>query len=357
MDHLAPNSDAIARNTLLPGATYVATPGSADTTANPMYYGRASDPIYKVDSCSNPGGVAANNPSGTFWHIPNGARFSGLNGDRFFSVWDQTSNRVLSAYNYGSGGVTLPGCSATSTAAACSMGSMGYCTMANYTTDKGYGAGNGGGDSLGEAPTALMLRTDEWMSGTINHALYINGSCETAATVFPAVGHAFTCGSDKSGSPRPAHGALYFMDYTDAQIASMNIPAWQKAIIKAMAHYGGYFGDTNNSSDQGTYPTRYEGGEAYLTAGTVSPLFAWLASQGVGHNTDGTSQDYHLTYWAGIPNLTGPGCPGSTCGVTQHTHIADPCVPLGLAGQAGGCVDNTPPADLPAPTGLAAVVK
>ena len=358
MTHLAPNSDAIAQNTLGPGFTYVATPGSADTTANPFYYGRSSDPIYKVDSCAAPGNDPAHNPTGTFWHIPNGARFSGLNGDRFFSVWDQSTNKVFSAYHYAMPGVTLPACSATTQQTACSFPNVTYCSMADYATDKGYQAGNGGGDSLWEAPAALMIRQDEWISGTINHALYLNGSCEAVGTsVFPAgSGHAAQC-SNPAG-PKPLHGSLYFMDYSDAQIASMNIPAWKKTIIKAMAHYGGYFGDTNdNGITQGTYPTRYEGGEAYLTAGTTSPLFGWLAGQGITPHGDGTSQDYSLSYWSGIPNLAGPNCPGSTCDVAHHTHIADQCVPLGLAGQAGGCVDAATNALPSAPTSLTATVQ
>ena len=83
MNHVAPNSDAIIQNPgnfLGTGTTYIAPPGSQDTTANPFYYGRSSDPIYVVNSCTNADGDPYN-PVGTFWHIPNQAQFSGLNGD------------------------------------------------------------------------------------------------------------------------------------------------------------------------------------------------------------------------------------------------------------------------------------
>ena len=47
--------------------------------------------------------------------------------------------------------------------------------------------------------------------------------------------------------PRPKHGSLYFFDYTDEQIEAMDLPAWQKPMVVAMSHYGGYVGDTGLS--------------------------------------------------------------------------------------------------------------
>jgi hypothetical protein len=380
MTHLAPNSDAIIQNqgsgyssggtggNFLPGFTGIdATNG--DSTANPFYYGRASDPIYKLDQCANSRpGDPTHSPAGKFWHIPNGARQSnsGHSGDAFLTVWDQTNDTVLSIYN---GNRILPNCTASTTAAACSMGSISYCSMANRLTDKGYQAGNGAGDSLNEAPGALIIRSSEWVWPTsvnpdykgIKHALYLNGSCEggnPGQSVFPAgSGTASQCG-DPAG-PKPIHGSLIFMDYTDAQIASMSIPPWQKSIIWTMSHYGGYFGDTNDSAapghgNQGMYPTRYEGYEAYTTAGITWPLQNWLAGQpGMAPSPGGNMT---FSYWANIPNVVGPNCRTSTCGVASHTHIAAECVALGLAGQPGGCANIE--ADLPAsPTGLTATVQ
>jgi hypothetical protein len=274
---------------------------------------------------------------GTFWHIPNQARFSGLIGDQFFTVWDQTTNLILGAYKYNSGVQAIPNCTATTTGSACSMGSMGYCVKANYTTDKGYQVGNGGADSLTNGPQALTIRAAEWIAGTINHALYLNGSCEGGASgqsVFPATpGHTASQCADPAG-PKPIHGSLIFMDYTDAQVNAMGLPPWQKAIILAMTHYGGYFGDTNDSAaaghdNQGMYPTRYEGGEAYVTAGITYPLQQWLAGQpGV---KGGVGSNQQLNYWANIPLVGGTD-------VVHHTHIADPCVPTALTGLPGGCV-------------------
>jgi len=356
MNHLAANSDAIVQNqgtgyssggsggnVLGTGTTYIAPPGAQDTTATPFYYGRSVDPVYMFNSCGAADG-SPYNPIGQSFHIPSNAQFSGLHGDQFFSVWDQVSNQVLSAYKYNSGTQLIgigPG----------PFPAVGYCAMAVYATDKGYQAGSGAGDSLHEAPSALYIRSSEWINGQINHALYLNGSCEALVnngsgpqTVFPASSsHAAQC-ADPAG-PKPIHGSLFFVDYTDTQIATFasgGMAPWKVAILHAMAHYGGYFGDTNDSAapghgDQGMYPTRYEGGEGYLTAGLTYPLQPWLAGQaGI---SGGVGSNQQLNYWGGvpIPNVVGPNCPTSTCGILQHMHIADPCVPLGLAGQPGGC--------------------
>ena len=289
-------------------------------------------------TCQKHTGGAANDPTNTFWHIPDQAAYAGGQSDMFFTVWDQTTNKMMSLYTTGSGvgqaPIKLQHCTATTEGSACSMFEISYCNMADYSTDKGYQAGNGAGDSLGDAPAALVIHADEWIAGTIRHALYLNTNCEASTAVFPSAGHAFVCPSD---SGHPPHGSLYFLDYTDAQVASMNLPPWQKPIILAMSHYGGYVGDTDGSTSMFVTPNRYEAGEAYTQAGTTNPLYAWLDGQNVGHHTDGTSQVYSLSMWGGIPDLEGPNCLGSTCGVSKHAHIADPCVAQEMAGVAGGC--------------------
>jgi hypothetical protein len=364
MNHLAANSDAIAQNTLGAGLTNVSTAGTGAIVMNPFYYGRASDPIYVLNSCSRPGSDPAHNPLGTFWHIPNRALVAGGASDEFFSVWDQTTNKVLSWYhNAGTPPYQLPNCTATTTATACPISPtvpVSYCNMADYSTDKGYQAGNGAGDSLANAPAALVLKADEWVNNQIHHALYLNTSCQTAQTVFPAGNHAAFCStfgvSDTNQAPV---GALYFFDYTDAQIAAMSIPAWQKNLIIAMSHYGGYIGDTNSNQHQGVYVARYEAQEAFVTAGVTNPLYSWLDGQGLTHHTDSTSQNYTISLWSGVPNVVGPNCPNSTCGIALHAHIADSCVALGLAGQPGGCASpvSLSATEPSAPTGLKATVN
>ena len=136
---------------------------------------------------------------------------------------------------------------------------------------------------------------------------------------------------------RPKHGALYFLDYTDEQIESMGLPAWQKPMIVAMAHYGGYVGDTWGMN-HGTLPSRFEGADAFATAGIDCPIFKWLDGQrGVRTHTDAGSLVYTGGWWENLGNYTGVNCKVVPCGVLHHMHVADECVPLGMAGLVGGC--------------------
>ncbi len=377
MNHLAPNSDAIIQNqgsgyssggtggNFLPGAGGVAAGTTGDSAGVPLYYGRASDPIYKVDQCRFHGGQggALHDPAGTFWHVPNGAYMSDSThpgADAFLAVWDQTKNMVLQLYGGTlSGNRHLPNCTATTNATACSMGPISFCNQANYTTDPGWNAGDGG-DSLHNAPVALSIRGVEWIWPTadnpdykgIKHALYLNGSCEASLpAVFPGIGGGAAQCNDPAG-PKPIHGSLIFMDYTDAQIEAMNIPAWRKPIIWTMSHYGGYFGDTNDSAapghgNQGTYFTRSESVEAYRLAGIDWPITFWMSGQGFGPAYSNMTTKFWGDFPGTLPNVVGPNCPSSTCGAIFHTHIADQCVALGLAGQPGGCVVPSPPPSSP----------
>jgi hypothetical protein len=136
---------------------------------------------------------------------------------------------------------------------------------------------------------------------------------------------------------RPKHGSLYFLDYTDEQIEAMNLPAWQKPVVVAMSHYGGYVGDTGGHQYDGTQPSRIEGAEAYATAGIECPIFKWLEGQGVPHHIDSGSTVYTGGWFEHLGSHTGVNCPDNPCGVLEHVHIADECVPLGMAGLPGGC--------------------
>jgi hypothetical protein len=120
----------------------------------------------------------------------------------------------------------------------------------------------------------------------------------------------------------------------------MNLPAWQKPLVRAMVHYGGYLGDTNGASgNQSINVSRFESGQAYIhNGGSPSPLYAWLEQQGIACIRGGASAcRYSIPMLANIPALTGPNCPTVACGVEEHIHIADECVAKGLAGLQGGC--------------------
>ncbi len=349
-DHLAANSDAIVANTITNagGSTIndlnyfaVASPGTDAFGNPPLYYGRSTDPIYYINSC---GGNC--NAAGTYWHFPSAAAFSG-SGDHFFKVWDQTNNKVLAVYNM----TAWPSCSATTQAQAmmsCSidLASGTGAQYSDYSTSTDYGPTHSGapwgghaGDSLEDQGMSLVIRQKELIEGVINHALYLNVTCVSSAAtyVFPANGNSLLTACSSPANPnttlRPVIGNLVFLDYTDAQIAALSLPTWQKAIITAFAHYGAYVGDTGPGL--GFSVGRVEGGDAFVKASTTGPLYDWLeTTEGLAPITaspPNSTRRWLLTYFNGIAGLTG------------HLHIANECIAKGLAGLAGGCTSNTVP--------------
>lgn len=347
MSHLASNSGVVAPTLIdsndsggsplaeaLWGRTLVATPGY-DDLMRPRYYGNASDPLYTITGCSNTPG-SGTSPIGMSFHIPSGACFSGGYADAFFQVWDQVSNKTLSIYGPYGTNTCLPSCSGS-----CNIGSSiaSYCGAGDYTT--GPATGWNSAASLGSGAFAVDVRSKEWMDGVINHPLYIYSTC-TVGHIFPSPGDTYQCANlvpSNNGAKRPPQGALVFFDYTDAQINAMNLPAWQKPLVRAMSRYGAYIGDTTANYTQ-TMSLATESSQAWVQAGQTNPLYAWLASQGIGclgNSPPGSSCRYDMRWLANIPLVNGTD-------VRSHIHMAAECVALGLANQPGGCTSpDSPP--------------
>lgn len=385
MSHLASGGDTRAQTAVGNASgdlTQYATPG-ADDYGVPLYYSSPTDPYYKTSGCATtsfsslPAFRAPNNASAT-----NAARPDlGGSGDSNVRIWDQSTGVVWGAYPGGWSSGTpyrIGSSSATSADSAVTIASTQYCGAAkNIFTDQDWGRPNGWINGQGQegssnfAPFAGIVRNQELIQGQIDHALVLGVACTNA---YQGSFHVFPSNSDTShcsvATSMPPNGALLFFDYTDAQIAAMGLPAWQKTVITAMSHYGGYVDVTGNSSGTGGLGFNFESGLAYqmqtggtalaqsngmqVTGGTPDPIFAYLASQGISPGgSSGTSTKYPLFWLNRIPNVNGTG-------VASHIHMADPCIALGYGGQPGGCGTSanagTPTAP-PAPTGLTATVQ
>jgi hypothetical protein len=187
----------------------------------------------------------------------------------------------------------------------------------------------------GLAPAAGNIRAQELIQEQINHAIYLNAYCTNGSVVFPNLDSwstALRCDQQgKSNANRPPNGALFFLDYTPSQIDGMSVPAWQKTILRAMATYGAYLGDTGGSHDT-LHIAHFEAGQAYQYHGMKDPLWDYLDQSCPGpgcqfssHNYPGSEKVYTLDFLANIPAVNGTD-------VTHHVHIADPCVAKALAG-------------------------
>jgi hypothetical protein len=365
MDHRAASSDVVTQATFTnngersyPWTRDDASIGVIGTVASdghdpnpPLYYGQASDPVYQFTSCPSTTAPGPHNAIGKTFHAPSAAAFN-YGYDERISVWDQTNNMLFDAYSsqdLSSGGTwqKLPVCPggghAGTEADPCPV-SFPYCGQSNWSTDPGFDI-HGGGDTLGNGSWALHNRGAEMMSGSIPHALYLGTGC-TNGKVFPATYLTLAC--DAGDTDKPPEGALFFLDYTAAQLADIKsqVPLWQYVLLEAMTVYGGYVGITN-ALHGGLLVANFEGPAAYDTAGLPYALGDWFL--GFPHDDSDLAKPLlcfvrtagyqcNFSIYVGVPLETGPSCPDTPCDVSRHLHMADPCVAKGLAGQPGGCI-------------------
>ena len=325
----------------------------------PTYYGQASDPVYMITGGSAPTNPAYN-PLYKGFHAPNMAVTNGADSEDYFMVWDQTQDKYFTFYRFGGQGVyRFPQCPGTingqhhagTMADPCPIGIDPSDSMVNPRNDpKGYGVNSGNPWASNDMVAPLgQIRFQELIQGHIYHAIYLNVLCEQngwlkpdhswgAARVFPStIGAARACGN-LSGTwtnvdKAPPGGALFFLAYTDDELGLLKryMPAWQYPIVEALAHYGGYVGDTGSP----LHPSRLESDDAYALAGVANPFWNWIQGQ-AGINPGCGPYQCNLD-WSDF-SIAGGQCPATgLCDILKHIHIADPCVAAQMAGEKGGC--------------------
>lgn len=109
------------------------------------------------------------------------------------------------------------------------------------------------------AGLAGVIRPEELAAGRIDHALFIVLKCAgtgrsfgygvhesreswDSSYVYPAAGGGQSCAAHDPSLP--PMGARFKLAMSGAQIEAMPFPRWKKAILLALAEYGGYVGDT-----------------------------------------------------------------------------------------------------------------
>jgi hypothetical protein len=150
------------------------------------------------------------------------------------------------------------------------------------------------GDGTGSGATAAdfgnlagIIRAPELAAGHINHALFIVLECAGTGTsfgygekttsygssyVYPAMHGGSACGS--GGADAPPLGARFMLQMSDAKIQALTVPAWKKTILTALAHYGGYVGDTGGPG----FAFEFESSATYTALGLPDPLVAFAAA-------------------------------------------------------------------------------
>jgi hypothetical protein len=286
-----PGSRRMTARVLSWGPPSPITAGLTGTTGDfdhPVFFARVDDPLVRLRAL-RPWG---HNPlSGRAIRIPRAAR-AAAGGDAHLAVvqpdgteydfWDVRDGGVRDGrLRFGWGGrlrIDGPGIDGAATAA-------------------GYGL------------LAGAIRPEELAAGRIDHALFLvqrcagdgvgyDGHVQPAAPedlgssfVRPAVkGGARCAGADREAPPLGAH---YQLDMSDSDIAALELPAWKTAILRALARYGGYAGDTGGAG-LGFITVS---GESYAGYGAGDPLVRVARAAGIARRPGGT---YRLDIGSGV---------------------------------------------------------
>jgi hypothetical protein len=248
---------------------------------HPTYYSSATDPLVKIH-CTEPWGTCA--VEGMQIRIPSAAKPT-TSSDAHMTVVDpasgweydfwETSSTRSAQLNIGWGGRTrIDGDGLNSDGTAAKFGNL-----------------------------AGIIRAPEMQAMTdIGHALFMVIACDDGTHVYPATKSGHKCAG---GIPM---GSQVWLQMSDTEIDALAVPAWQKVLLRAFAHYGAFFGDTGGPGWQ----LQFESGLTYTSFGRPDPLVAWAKSQG----------------WAAW-NGTYVGKWSLPSSVLTRFHVLDPCVSKG----------------------------
>jgi len=269
---LHPASARIVQRVLSWGEPGNLIAGSADSDrdyAHPTYYSQPGDPLYTLHSTGYSPDV-----EGLRIPVPDAARPAGGDDAHMTIVtpdgWEYDLWQVRSKP---AGGGTL-------------TFSIGGRTRID-------------GDGLDSNATAArygnlagVIRAQELAAGQIDHALFVVVKCTSSGTSFgfgtqpgPGDQSAFVYPASHGGSrcdaaesaDAPPMGARFELAMSDAQIAALAVPAWKKAILRALAHYGGYVGDTGGPG----FALQFESSTMYTSFGYADPLVQIAQQNGI----------------------------------------------------------------------------
>jgi hypothetical protein len=146
----------------------------------------------------------------------------------------------------------------------------------------GLGHNEPGGDATAAhwGNLAGRLRAEEFAAGHIRHALFIVVDCVAEGDgVYPAdpAGRARPCTRiGKRNENAPPLGAWLHLDMRPMEIVALGLPRWQTTLLRAMAEYGMFIGDTGAT---GIFQIEHEAGSQYQSVTRVRPAQdadAWL---------------------------------------------------------------------------------
>jgi hypothetical protein len=262
--HVNPRSRRIVARILSwgqPARLVAGASGTTDDYAHPTYWATTSDPIYRL-SPTLPWGRST--IRGMRIRIPTAAQPAGGTDGHMTVVepdgWEYDFWRVRSKPDGG--------------------GTLRFAWGGRLRID---GSGLGGEATASDFGTlAGIIRAPELSAGRIDHALFLVVRCtsrdgsfragvqlphaDQGAYVYPAGGGGSRC--PEGDADAPPMGARLQLAMSGAQIAALGLPAWKAGILRALARYGGYVGDTGGPG----FGVQLESSITYTSFGQPDPL-------------------------------------------------------------------------------------
>jgi len=275
-DPYHPNSTNIVKKALSLGTIgnlVAGTSGTSSDWGHPTYWAQPTDPVFLLSWQG--GGPSSTN--GMRIRIPDAAQ-PAMGGDHHLTVvepdgWEYDFWNVTSKPR-GGGTLTYSG--------------------GGRTRIDGYGL-DSGGTAANFGNLAGIIRGSELAAGVIKHALFLVVQCSAKGTafgygthtssngsyVYPASHGGSACATDSPDLP--PLGTRFRLALSQSQINALALPTWKKTILKALAHYGGYVGDTGGPG----FGFLFESGATYTSFGVTDPLVAFARASGLYPNSDG----------------------------------------------------------------------
>ncbi len=261
---LASNSDAVVRRLLSWGPPQSLLAGHADTEHDyfhPLYHARPTDPLYTVrclrwtSSCTVHGEQV---------RIPAAARAAG-GGDGHMAVIDEASGWEYDFWQVRS-----------------KDADGGTISVSHGGRTRLDGDGRGvNATAAWFALSAGIIRAVEMQAGRIDHALFAHIKCTAGGSVYPAQPGTTAAPCSTFGlanDDAPPLGARIQLNMTAAEIDALNVPAWKKTILRALAEYGMIVGDTDGGN--AAWGIQGESGSGYTSFGAVDPWATFAQSIG-----------------------------------------------------------------------------
>lgn len=250
---LLDNSTAVVASLLTSGPAAAIEVGARPATAlwgHPLYYAQPTDPRYTVH-CTYSQAWGRCGLEGSVIPVPALAQPSG-GSDAHMAVIDQRTGWEYDMWSVerpsGVGGRLVIGYGGR-----ISIDGTGLESGAT-TSDFGLAAG--------------IIRAQELEDGNINHALFMTVPCDSGQFVYPARGNGWPCPVRANAPPM---GARFQLAMSPGQIARLTVPGWKKTILRAMARYGMFVGDTGGSG----WTVYVESGQSYWSFGVVDPMLTF----------------------------------------------------------------------------------